>query len=328
MRRVTLAALTLFVLFLAACESTPPVVETIPVTDEHTVEVNGVEIHYFDFNPDADGLPVLYLHGYSGTGYEAFFFQEYLGSRIIAPDLPGLGRSGRPDADLNLSYYLSFVRGFVEALELDHMVLVGHSMGGKFASVYAALNGEAGILRGSADDPSHEHTGMVDALVLLAPYGLDGEAGEILEFLSNTGELVDVGFTLHSQTLVDIAVRFNVFHDPERIPEDLVDYIASATFFTDNGVESLANVTRNAIARDPIDWLLPEIHVPTLVIWGQEDRVLDVKHAETFASLIPDSRLVRIHECGHMPHVERPIVTSRLIREFLDATVSSPGQPQ
>jgi len=266
-------------------------------------QVGGIPIKYFEYNPDADGLPVLYLHGYSGTGFESHFFQGDLGSdiRLIAPDLPGLGLSGKPEIDYNLSFYLNFVRGFVEALDLDRFVLVGHSLGGKIAAVYAALDGP----------------GRVEKLILLAPYGLDGEAGDIIEALSNSGSLVDVSFNLHNQTLLDVAVRLDVFHNPELIPKDLVDYIAAATFESDEGIRALANITRNAIARDPIDWLLPEISMSTLVIWGKEDRVLNIRHAATFVELIPDARLVEIDDCGHMPHVERADVTAAYMREFI-----------
>ena len=285
-----------------------PVVEDLPTGAERLVEVNDVTIHYFDFNPDAVGSPILFLHGYSGSGYEAYFIQDDLADRrIIAPDLPGLGRSGKPDVEYNLSYYLSFIRGFIDALGISDFVFIGHSLGGKIAAVYTAL-----------------HASMVSELVLIAPYGLDGEAGDIVAFLSNTGDLVNVSFNLHNQTLIDVAVRLNVFHDHEKIPEDLIDYIASATFYTENGVRALASVTRNAIARDPIDWLLPEISVPTLIVWGENDRILSIRHADTFAALIDGSRLVRVPACGHMPHVEQQAVTAAAILALI--TAPSPGE--
>lgn len=279
---------------------------------QRTVVVNEVSIRYFDINPEAAGATVLYLHGYSGTGYEMQFLKSELGPdmRIIAPDLPGLGFSGKPSVDYNLSYFLNFVRGFVDELALETFVLAGHSMGGKIASVYAALDG-----------PDH-----LEGLILLAPYGLEGEAGEIVGFLSNTGSLVDVSFNLHSETLIDIAVRLNVFHDDERIPEDLVRYISAATFSSDEGIRALSNITRNAIARDPIDWLLPEISVPTLIVWGMNDRILSYRHAETFHGLISESRLVSVSECGHMPHVERPEITAAAWMTFLETLGHYPSR--
>jgi pimeloyl-ACP methyl ester carboxylesterase len=306
---VVLAAVVL----TGGCRSAPPPVESLPDAARRTTLVDGVEIVYFDFNSDAAGTPLLYIHGYSGTGYEMFFLQDDLGRRIIAPDLPGLGMSGKPDVDYNLSYYLDFLRGFIRELGLLDIVLVGHSMGGKFAAVYAALEGCDGM-DAAGDGP---RLGRVEKLILIAPYGLQGEAGDIVEFLSNTGSLVDVSFTLHSQTLVDVAVRLNVFHDKDRIPQDLVDYVSTATFHSEHGRQALANITRNAIAQDPIDWLLPEICIPTLLIWGDHDRVLSFRHAEEFQELIQHSSLVRVNDCGHMPHVEQQSVTAAAILEFI-----------
>lgn len=292
---------------LISCGRELPDISELPLEKCCRIEVDGILVNYFDFNDDAAGPPIVFLHGYSGSGFEASFLKEHLlNRRIIAPDLPGSGQSEKPEVDYNLSYYLSFFRAFVTELELDTFVLVGHSMGGKISSVFSALDGP----------------GTVESLILLAPYGLDGEGGDIVEFLSNTGSLVDISFNLHSQTLIDVAVRLNVFHDPDRIPEELIDYIAATTFSSDDGVRALANITRNAIARDPIDWLLPEISVPTLVMWGRDDRVLDVRHATTFHDLIPGSELVLIEACGHMPHVEQREITAAEIERFLQRTLA------
>lgn len=330
MRRMVAAAVLLSLFLVATgCGREPPTVEHIPLTAERTAVVNDLTIHYFDFNPDAAGTPVLFLHGYSGSAYEAYFFQDDLGDdvRVMAPDLPGLGRSDKPRVEYNLSFYLNFLRDFVRQLGLERFVLAGHSMGGKIAGAYTALHGVAGIPRTVGDDaPGSTPTrlGIVERLVLLAPYGLDGEAGDIVEFLSNTGDLVDASFNLHNQTLIDVAVRLNVFHDSSRIPQDLVDYIAAATFYSENGVEALASITRNIIARDPIDWVLPEISVPTLVIWGEQDRVLNIRHADTFVTLIPDASLVRLADCGHMPHVEQQEMTADAMRAFIRGTNPRP----
>ena len=294
---------------LAGCRTEAPVVDALPTESERMISVEGVDVHYFDFRPWAPGPPLLFLHGYSGCGYEAYFFQDDLGPRrVIAPDLPGHGKSGKPDIDYDLGYYLEFLRGFMQALRLDHVVLVGHSMGGKIAAAYAALDGSS-----------------VDRLILIAPYGLDGEVGDFIGALSNTGELVDISFNLHSQALMDLVLRLEIFHDHTRIPQDLVDYISDATFFSENGIGALANITRNTIARNPIDELLPQILVPTLIIWGENDRLLKFRYAAEFHGLIAGSTLVSIGECGHMPHVEQQEATADAIQSFLGSGSLSPA---
>ncbi len=291
----------LFVL-LFSCTSDVPVVESYPVEQAHRVTIDGVEVHYFDFHPDAPGTPLIYIHGYSGSAFEAFYFQDDLGPdyRIIAPDLPGAGLSEKPDIEYTVDYYVEFVRNFADALGIERYDLIGHSMGGQIATVLAA-RGEPAL----------------DRLILIAPYGLEGEASRVLEFLSNAGVVVDYGFVLHNETLVDIAIRLEVFHSPRKIPKDFVAYLALATFHTENAIPALASITRNIIGKEPTDALLPLITNETLIIWGADDRVLDFRYAADFNVGIENSRLVAIPDCGHLPQVEQQEITAKAIRRFL-----------
>ncbi|TFH04507.1 MAG: alpha/beta fold hydrolase, partial [Spirochaetales bacterium] len=125
------------------------------------------------------------------------------------------------------------------------------------------------------------------------------------------------GLQLHNETLLEIAIRVNVFYNNASIPEDLVDYLSLATFHTPRCVEALANVTRNVIGEAHTDDILADITVPTLIIWGAKDGVLDFTYAADFNSSIPGSRLAAIPDCGHLPHVECQEKTAAIIRDFL-----------
>jgi pimeloyl-ACP methyl ester carboxylesterase len=276
-------------LVFSGCSGDAPEVESYPGQSAADIEINGVRIRYLDFNPGAPGLPILFIHGYSGAGFEAFYFQDDLGPeyRVIAPDLPGSGWSEKPDIEYSLDYLIDFVAAFADAVSLDTFHLVGHSLGGLIAGYYAI-----------------EHSERVERLVLLAPYGLENEMGPVLTFLSNTGPLVDCSFRLHSRATLKLIVDHNIFYKVEKIPQDLVDYLAIASFHTDHAVEALASITRNIIGRSVIADSLDEISMPTLIIWGEEDRVLNFRFAAEFNSGIRGSRLVAIPECGHMLHIE------------------------
>jgi pimeloyl-ACP methyl ester carboxylesterase len=301
---VRAAAITLgAALSITACTSAPPVVEDYPADSAHRIVVDGVEIHYFDFHPEAPNPPLLWIHGYSGTAFETYYLKDALGPdrRIIAPDLPGSGYSQKPEREYTLDYYVEFVTSFAEALGLSRFVLVGHSMGGLIASTFAAQ-----------DPPG------LDRLILVAPYGYAGGAGAIPEFLADAGVLVDYGLELHNETLIELAVRVNVFHDPGRIPQDLVDYLSVATFHTPNAIPALASVTRNIIAREHDQAILTRIRTPTLIVWGADDRVLNFRHAALFNRRIAGSVLQAIPDCGHLPHVELPETTAAIMEAFLD----------
>ena len=288
---------------ISGCRSAPPVVESYPAESAHHITISGVDVHYFDFFPDADETPIVWIHGYSGTAIEAFYIKDHLGSsrRLIAPDLPGSGYSAKPQIDYTLEYYTRFLDEFTRALELDEYILVGHSMGGLIAWTHASQS-PPGLRK----------------LVLVAPYGLSGEAGAIPEFLSEAGVLVDYGLELHNETILDLALRINVFHDPSRIPQDLINYLSVSTFHTENAIPALASVTRNIIATVHDTSRLELIEVPTLIIWGAEDRVLGFRYAATFNRRIRESVLQAIPDCGHLPHVEQPEITAQIMSAFLD----------
>ena len=295
--------LVVAVMILAAgCAGRRKVVESYPAEDAADTEIDGVRIRFLDFNRNVPDLPIVYIHGYSGTGFEAFFFQDNFATkhRVIAPDLPGSGWSDKPDIEYTLEYMVRFVSRFVDTLGIRRFYLIGHSMGGQIAVTYAAQNPE-----------------RVERLVLIAPYGLHDEAGRLLSFLSRTGSLVDAGMRLHSRLLLDLVVDLNVFHDPDRIPPDFVDYVSISTFDTQNGLGALASITRNIITETDVEDVLSRIEMPTLIIWGADDQVLSFRYAADFDSGIRGSRLVAIPSCGHMPHLECQAETAAAIETFL-----------
>lgn len=298
-----LLPVALIVCFAGSCATEIPVVSDYPEDAAHRVIIDGVEVHYFDFNFDAEGTPILFIHGYSGCGFGAGYLADAMGGeyRIIAPDLPGAGWSENPPTEYTTGFYLDFLASFVSALGIDRFHLIGHSMGGQLAAMWAV-------------EP--EAADMIVDLVLVAPYGVEGEAGPVLEFLAGAGVLVDYGFVLHNETIIELAIRLNVFHDPDRIPVDLIAYLDVATFHTEGAIEALASVTHHIIAGPSIESLLPDIGCPTLIIWGADDRVLDFRFSADFYSLIPDVELAAIPDCGHMPHIERPDLTARALRRF------------
>lgn len=291
---------------LGACATAPPVVESYPEAYARSVMVNDTMVHVFDFPArEESGLaPLVFVHGYSGTGFESSFIQHYLtdNRRLIAPDLPGQGYSAKPEVVYSYEYYLEFLEEFLRSMELTDYVLIGHSMGGMIASGHAAT------------DPAG-----LNELILIAPYGLPGEAGPMLEFLANAGVLVDYGLALHNPAFLRSAVRTQVFHDPERIPPDFVDYLTNAVFFTDNAIPALASITRNALTHDLEAGVLESVQARTLLVWGTEDQVLDFEWSGEFSRLLPESTLEAIPESGHLPHVEQARVTAQAILRFLDS---------
>src|SRR5512144_3166978 len=145
------------------------------------VDVDGMKIHCLasDAPPkSAGGRTLLMLHGWSGSAedFRPLFGLLPPGARAIAVDFPGSGYSDKPDAAYDLEFFLSFLRSLCRALGLDRFVLVGHSMGGQFAAHLVARRPD-----------------LVERLILIAPYGLDGQEGIWLT-LARWGGFVDFAF--------------------------------------------------------------------------------------------------------------------------------------
>jgi len=66
-----------------------------------------------------------------------------------------------------------------------------------------------------------------------------------------------------------------------------------------------------------LPWLLPRVRVPTLIVWGREDRIVPLECSELYQQAIPGSRLEIINQCGHSPQLEKPEEFTRLVRDFL-----------
>jgi pimeloyl-ACP methyl ester carboxylesterase len=252
---------------------------------------------------DPGATTLLCLHGWGGTACDFLRLAEALRfeMRIVAIDLPGTGGS-EPSGDgtYPMSLFHRVIDDVRERLGIGRYALVGHSMGGKVSVTY---------LLQTPDPP--------EKLVLIAPYGFPGEEGPLAAWLARHPHLVRLGSRLNSEEHLRFFARHQVFHDPRRIDPRSFECVLRSQL-SEQGREALSVVTLEHLGKDSLEPLLPEVRMPTLLLWGKEDRVLRSRWAQEFHRLIPGSRLVLLPECGHQPMVEKAEETAALIREFLD----------
>ena len=109
------------------------------------------------------------------------------------------------------------------------------------------------------------------------------------------------------------------FHDPAVATEELISQVLSIT--TDSqkclGVLRVARSAQRHYVAD----LLPHISAPALLIWGRDDRITPIHVAQEFASMIPDTKLVVLNECGHAPMMERPDEFNFVLKHYLQEKV-------
>jgi pimeloyl-ACP methyl ester carboxylesterase len=248
----------------------------------------------------APGRTFLLLHGINPVSPEAPFLDRLAAlGEIWAPSHPGFGNSPRP-AEFDTVYDLvQLYRGVLDALAAERVVLVGFSFGGWLAAELAA----AGHPR-------------LDRLVLVDPVGvkLGGRLERDIAHLFNT----DPG---------ELARR--AWHDPARRPEGCwgVGWHTAVGEIGDAEIQGLARnwdalclyAWRPHLYNPQLRHWLFRVAVPTLVLWGESDRIVTPEYGRRYAGLIPDARFATIAGAGHHPELEQPDEFVAHIARFLDA---------
>jgi pimeloyl-ACP methyl ester carboxylesterase len=256
---------------------------------EGHIDVDGVETYY---RVEGSGAAVILIHsnGLSLGQWKYNFgpFSKYY--RVYAPDLPGFGLSGKPDAEYGVEYYVAFLRSFMDALDIRKAALVGSSMGGAIAATFAA-----------------RYPGRVTGLVLADPTGL------VPEGISRNKELYNAFLSLMIRSR-RLYCR-PMFHDSSAMKA-----LEGTQLVTDSKESRDAFVKNcNAILRYDPEYprALMSIAMPTLVLWGQDDLLLPCEDAKKYCEFIPGSKVLIIEYCGHMPNVEKNAEFNRAVLDFL-----------
>ncbi len=264
-------------------------------------QVDDTRVNYVDVG---EGDPLVFVHGLSGS------WQNWLENiprfarhhRVIALDLPGFGASPMPDWDVTIANYGRFVDAFCSELNLHASTLVGNSMGG-FITAEVAIR-----------EPDWVHK-----LVLVSAAGVSSvrvrrEPAEAVARMARaaTPRALDSRLrAMRRPRLRWLAFR-GLFFDPLGMRSELL------WEFYKNGSDAPAFLPalRNLLGYDILD-RLEKVRVPTLIVWGRNDRVIPSNDAPEYAQHVPDSRLVIFDRCGHCPMAERPARFNRLLDQFI-----------
>ncbi len=259
---------------------------------EKSVVVAGNPWPYLEGGPP-DGEVVVMLHGFGGDKdnwplYARYFTRRH---RVIAPDLPGFGNNTR-DPELNYGGVTQTERlhAFINELGLDNIHLAGNSMGGYIALNYALA-----------------HPQGVKTLTLIDNAGVDSINKSELELAIDEGKNPLVATSLEDfDRLMDFIMH-------KRIPSPR--FMMKAFYAVQKRhFEFLDGIFWQIIdeaLNEPLTERLGELSMPTLVIWGRHDRLIDVSCTDVMAAKIPDNKVVILEDAGHVPMIEFPGVTAR-----------------
>jgi pimeloyl-ACP methyl ester carboxylesterase len=221
-------------------------------------------------------------------------------------DLPGFGHSPMPSEEITISAYARILDELLETLAVSAATLVGNSMGG-FISTELAI----------------AYPQRVERLVLVSAAGISTyrhrDVERIQPYLRRLGPMLAVytGWTAARSDWVarrpglrNLTLGFVTRH-PSALPAPLAAEQLRGTGKPGFMQALWANINY------PVRERLPEIACPTLIVWGDEDKVIPVHDASVFEELIPNSRKVIFARTGHMAMLERPAAFNELLSQFL-----------
>jgi pimeloyl-ACP methyl ester carboxylesterase len=261
---------------------------------------NGISLAY-DEAGDADGRPVVLLHGVSMSRQ---YFHTQLGPlsakhHVVAVDLRGHGGSEKVDSGHTIPQYARDVKLFIEALALERPVLVGWSMGAFVAFDYIKQFGTGGI------------RGLIVVDEAASDFKWDGFPHGFIDLPALHSFMSDL------QADKEAFLRHLVpemFHS-QPAPDDLEWMVSECARLP---IGALSAILFDQSVQDYRD-LIGAIDVPTLICWGRHDALLPVSGASHLLEHLPHARLVLFEDSGHCPFIEESDKFNRAVDDFVSA---------
>jgi pimeloyl-ACP methyl ester carboxylesterase len=293
MRSILRTALVVLCLatMLAGCDTLGPSVTHAALgverwrADLATKEIalpDGTHIAYLD---GGSGEPLVLVHGFGAdkdnfTRVARWLTPHY---RVIVPDLVGFGDSSHlADADYRYAAQAARVHAFVQALGLTRVHLGGNSMGGGIVMSYAA-----------------QHPQEVGSLWLLDAAGVAGAPPSELVAIVTKGERNPLLITQEGD--FPVLMKF-AMSDPPWLPGPVVYELARQRIAN----QDLERRVFQQIATDSVNEAVRGLPTPTLIVWGDEDRLLSVGAVPILTALMPHAQAIVMPHVGHAPMIERP----------------------
>jgi pimeloyl-ACP methyl ester carboxylesterase len=266
------------------------------------VDVTGMQVHVRDEGPRDDPSPIVLLHGTGSSLFAWDGWAEILKQkrRIIRYDLAGFGLTGpTPDGIYNIDRDVEMLIGLLDKLGVQKAVVGGNSLGGSI-SWRAALR----------------YPDRFDKLILVDAGGYPSQAtSQPIGF--RLASLPGISWIMQHtlpRILVEQGYR-NVFGDPNKVTPEMIDRSVQLTQREGNRKALIARFQQRRRTAEFNN--IPEIKIPTLIVWGGRDRLIPPDDAEHFHRDIAGSTLAIFDGLGHAPEEEDPALTVVAVEKFL-----------
>ena len=256
--------------------------------------VLGMQVHYTIEGPESDTVPLVLIHGTSASLHTWDSLTVLLKDKkkIIRFDLPAFGLTGpNKENTYNADVYNIFVDSVLEKLKVASCIVAGNSLGGSIAWHYALYNKT-----------------RVQQLILLDASGYPKK-----------NEKGSLGFKIASMPVINnLLVKKSlegVFVDKTKINDESINRYHDLLLREGNRKAALS-IFKAGFKPDPAP--IKTISIPTLIIWGDQDQLINVSNAYLFNKDIKGSKLVVLKNVGHAPMEETPTKVATAIRAFLN----------
>jgi pimeloyl-ACP methyl ester carboxylesterase len=253
------------------------------------------------------GNPVLCIHGFGASLYSWRNFVDPLSAhyQLILIDLRGSGNSPKPDdSHYSIQDHADLIFKFILEHDLKNLTLVGNSFGGSLSLLLSLM-----LL---------DHApGRLRALILLDP-------GAYKQYIPGYVKLIGIPILgaaivyLTPATFMAKTILKMAYYDPAKITAEQIAAYA-APLAAPGGKHALLETGKRIIPPniDQLTARYKDINVPTMIIWGRQDKIISPAAADLLHAAISGSKLEWIEECGHVPQEERPEVTVPAVLNFL-----------
>ena len=279
--------------------------QPFPGLEKYSKKINlpksGIDLFYYAAGEEE--YPVIML--IHGLGDEADTWRHIIEPlsnqwRVIAPDLPGFGRSDKPSLNYSLSFTTQALLELTEILEINKPVWMGNSLGAILSQAIALQSPE-----------------YVQSLVLVDGSILQGDHQKVnltqILFL-----LPGVGRWLYNRLRKDPRAAYEslrpYYHNLEALPEEDKEFLyerVNQRVWDDQQREAYISTLRNMVffiirQQKNLKEAIPKMKIPTLILWGGEDHIISLENGRFLNNLLPNSKMVIIPDTGHLVQQENP----------------------
>lgn len=273
-------------------------------SDSKFIQIAGSTVHFKDVGLRNDSLPLVLIHGtgaslHTWEGWTKALINE---KRIITLDLPAYGLTGpNSNEDYSVEQYVKVVDSLLLKLGIKKCIIGGNSLGGFVSWNYAI-----------------QYPSKVNKLILVdaAGYKLTSKSVPIAFKMAQWPFINSAFLYITPRIVIEKSIK-NVYYDERKVTDELIDRYFELSLREGNRKAFITRMTKNKVFSENISELVKTISIPTLVLWGENDKLITLESAYKFHKDLPNDTLVILPRLGHTPMEEDPIATVNVVKDFL-----------